>query len=342
MRAVVYRGPDELELADLPPPTAGPGELVVEVDRALTCGTDLKTYRRGHPLIPPGSVLGHEFVGRVAEAGEGAPFPEGAWVVAANSAPCGRCFWCRAGQESLCAELEGRLNFGAYADYLRLPAHIVARNTFLLPEGLAPEEAALLEPLACVVHGQAIAGIQPGETVAILGGSGPIGLLHLQLARLAGAARVFAAGRSPQRLAVAGELGADELIADDFEAAVRRVRELTEGRGADVVIEAVGRPEAWQAAVAACRRGGRGLFFGGCPAGTQVALDAGRIHYGELTLLGSFHHTPVDVARALQLLSEGKVRGAPLLTHRLPLQRAKEALELMERGEAIKVVLEVA
>lgn len=340
MRAVVYRGPGRLELAHLPRPTPGPGELVVRVHAALTCGTDLKTYRRGHPLIPPGTVLGHEFAGRVEAAGEGVAFAPGDWVVAANSAPCGQCFWCASDQESLCQRLEARLNFGAFAQAIRLPAPIVARNTYPVPEGLAPEEAAMIEPLACVVHGQELVGVRPGETVAILGGSGAIGLLHLQLALRAGAGRVLSVGRSPRRLAVARQLGADETLSALEEDPVEAIRRRTEGRGADLVIEAVGKPEVWEMAVAACRRGGRVLLFGGCPAGTQVPLDAGRVHYGQLSLFGAFHHTPATVARALELLARGEVRAAPLLTHRLPLERAAEALELMERGEAVKVVLE--
>ena len=338
MRAVVYLGPGRLSYRDVETPRAGPGELVVRTRVALTCGTDVKTYRRGHHLMKPPMLFGHEFAGDVVEVGDGVDgFAEGARVVAANSAPCASCFFCLRGQHNLCEDI--LFNWGAFAEYIRVPARIVQHNAYEIPVHLAYEEAALLEPLACVVLGNDAAGITEGDTVVIAGGGGPIGLLHLQLARLRGASQLVVVDLNDARLALARSLGATHGINPTREDAADAVRSLSEGRGADVVIEAAGVPEVWEMALGLVRKGGTVLMFGGCPAGSRVALDTDRVHYGELTIKGVFHHTPGTVSRALGLLSDGLVQARPLITERVPLRDTQRALEMVSAGEAIKVAI---
>jgi L-iditol 2-dehydrogenase len=226
---------------------------------------------------------------------------------------------------------------GAYAEYVRLPGRIVRQNTYRIPEGLSFEEAAFLEPFACVVHGGELANISPGDLVFVIG-AGPIGLLHTQLAKAYGAGTVVVADTSPNRLGMAGELGADKTV-DAAEDPVREVKGLSDGRGADIVIEAAGKPETWHLAVQATRKGGTTVLFGGCPSGSTASIDTEAVHYGELTLRGAFHHTPRDVSRALQLISSRQVNVAPLITHRMPLTDVEKALRLMQNGKAIKVAL---
>jgi L-iditol 2-dehydrogenase len=338
MKAVVYHGPGQLSYEDVEVPTVGPGELLIETGAALTCGTDVKTFRRGHHLMEPPMLFGHEFAGQVAEVGEGVTrFTEGMKIVAANSAPCRHCYFCQIGKENLCEDII--FNWGAFAEYVRVPARIVEINVHQMPQHLEYEEAALLEPLACVVLGNEAASISPGDTVVIAGGGGPIGLMHLQLAKHDGASGLVVIDLKDSRLDLARRLGATRVINPRREDPVDVVKELTEGRGADVVIETAGLPEVWKLSVDLVRKGGTVVMFGGCPAGSEVLLDAGRVHYGELTIKGVFHHTPETVARALRLLSEGAIDAGALITHRMPLQDTQKALEMVMAGEAIKVAI---
>ena len=317
-------------------------ELLVRTRAVLTCGTDLKMYLRGHRLAKPPLTIGHEFAGTVDQVGDQVEeFSEGMSIVAANSAPCNSCYFCRIGKANLCERLDEVLigfSFdGAYADYVRVPARIVKQNTYEIPNGLSYEEAAFVEPFACVVHGTKLAQIGPGDLVLIIG-AGPIGLLHAQLAKAYGAGTVAVADASPERLRTASQVGADTTIdvAQDLHHELGR---LSEDRGADIVIEAVGKPETWQLAVRCTRKGGTTVLFGGCPSGTAASIDTEAVHYGELSIMGSFHHSPRDVYRALQLISSRQVKVAPLITHRLPLSDAEAALRLMQEGKAIKVAL---
>lgn len=343
MFAQMYYEPGVLKGESTPTPRANPGEAIVEVNVALTCGTDLKIYRRGHPLVKPPQILGHEFVGTIIEIGKGVKhFKPGDQIVAVNSAPCKRCFYCKHGQPNLCSTVqENLLGFslpGAYAEYLRIPRGILAQNAYHLTREVPAEEMALLEPLACAVQGNDASGTKKGDTVAIIG-SGPIGLLHVAVSKAKGAGRVIAIDHHDSRLELARQLGADLTVAARGAAAVETVRDVTEGRGADVVIEATGRPEAWSRGFDMVRHGGTVVFFGGCPTGTVIAFNAGKIHYGDVTLKGSFHHTPKSVRKAFNLLSQRKTRLAQLISGRMPMTEAEKALQRMSRGEALKIAL---
>ncbi len=342
MRAAMFYGPGDVRIEETPDPRPGPGEVVVRIDRALTCGTDLKTYRRGHPTIIKSlpSPFGHEFAGPVVTVGAGVDpgrWPVGTRVVAANSAPCNRCHACKVGRQSLCENLEF-LN-GAYAEYIAVPARIVEQNLYAIPDGLSDEAAALTEPLACAVHGVAESGIVVGDTV-VVNGAGPIGLMFVRLAALSGA-RVICCDLSAARLAVARELGAAEtLVIGEGVDQVAAVRALTpDGRGADVAIEAVGLPEVWEATVRMVRPGGLVNLFGGAKGGTSFSVSTELLHYSELTIKGVFHHTPRYVATALDLLRDGAVPSAPFLSGERPLAALVETLEATGRQEGIKYAI---
>ncbi|HVB81916.1 MAG TPA: alcohol dehydrogenase catalytic domain-containing protein [Candidatus Binataceae bacterium] len=334
-RAVLF-APGDLRLCDFAPPRPGPGELLLQVKCALSCGTDLKTYRRGHPIWRLPTPLGHEFAGVVAETGEGVSgFKTGDELMAAPTAPCGACFHCRRGQENLCPQAMEKMVMGAYADFLLLPAHVVARSTFRKPAALAFEEAALLEPLSCVVHAQALARPEPAESVLIVG-AGAFGLLHMLALRAAGVREVVVAGRGADRLEWAGRLGADRVIdtaADDPAAEVAR---LNGGFGPDLVIECTGQVEGWRDAFARVRRGGRVVFFGGCPAGTAFEIDTRRMHYDNLTLIAPFHFRPRDVRRAFELLAQGSLGAGRIINARRPLADIAGVFEMLERGTVLK------
>jgi L-iditol 2-dehydrogenase len=279
--------PGDLRVEELPRPEPGPGDVLIQVEVALTDATDLKTFRRGHPLLLRSSPtpFGHEFCGIV----------DGRRVVAANSAPCGACDACRRGDQ--CTELE--FLSGAYAEWLVVPERIAAVNMHEVPAGLAPHVAALVEPLACCLRGVERAQVGAGDTVAILG-AGPIGLMLAACVADAGGWPVVVGGR-PERRVLVGEFGA----------------EAGDGRGADVVIEAAGTEEAWRDAVALVRPGGTVLLFGGLPQDARVSVDAYRVHYEELTVRGSFHHTPAKVRAALGFLASGAYPWERLITHRV-------------------------
>lgn len=291
MRAALLHAPGDLRVEDVPRPEPGPGDVLVQVEVALTDGTDLKTFRRGHPLLARTlpAPFGHEFCGIV----------EGRRVVAANSAPCGSCDGCARGEQ--CLDLE--FLAGAYADWLLVPARIAATNMLPVPAGVAPEVAAMVEPLACCLRGVERAGVERGDRVAILG-AGPIGLMLAACVADAGGRPEIVGGRAERR-SLAREFGA----------------ETGSGGGADVVIEAAGREEAWLDAVRLARPGGLVLLFGGLPRDARPAVDAYRLHYEELTLRGSFHHTPATVRAALGFLASGAHPWERLVTHRVTLEQ---------------------
>ena len=307
MLAAVLHGAEDLHLERVPKPQAGPGELVLRVDAALTCGTDLKVFRRGYhaKMLTPDRLFGHEVAGTVVEVGTGVlDWSLGERVVPLNSAPCDACFFCRNHQQNLCDDL--LFNNGAYAEFIRVPERIAQKNTLRVPAGLPLEHAALIEPLACVLRGMEESGAHKGQTAIVLG-AGPIGLLFTHAASLAGL-RVIAVVKRLDQVAAAQRLGAVGVVRiGDVDDPVAAARALTpEGRGADLVFEAVATTEAWQWALRMTRKGGVVNLFGGPPAGTVAAFDTNLMHYSDLTIKASFHHTPATARRALAMLSSGR------------------------------------
>ena len=315
MQAVVLHGKEDLRLETVAVPQPGPGELLLRVGAALTCGTDLKVYRRGYHarmLVPP-TLFGHEIAGTVVATGVGVTaFAAGDRVVALNSAPCGACLFCRKDQPNLCSDL--LFNNGAYAEYIRIPARIVEKNTLHVPAGVPFEHAALTEPLACVVRGLEESGAQPRDTVVVIG-AGPIGLMFLRTAQILGC-HVIAVVKRDDQVASAKRFGADQVvqIAEGIET-IAAVRALTEdSEGADVVIECVATPATWEQSVEMVRKGGVVNLFGGPPSGTRVSFDTNRLHYGDITLKASFHHTPATCRRAFDLITSGQVHAQDFIT----------------------------
>ena len=294
MRALRLHGPGDLRLEDVDEPVPGDGDVLLQVEVALTDGTDLKAYRRGHPVLlgPPPSPFGHEACGIDVATGRR--------VVPANSAPCGACAPCARGQETLCERLLPLLN-GAYAELLLVPAHIARTNLLPVPSGLAPEVAAMAEPLACCLHGIDVAGVRRDDTVAIVG-LGPIGQMLCACVADAGG-RPVAVGSREERRALSASFGAVSADPD----------------GADVVIEAAGTVEAWERALALVRPGGTVLAFGGLPREARVTVDPYRIHYEEVRLVGAFHHTPRRFRAALAFLASRAYPFERLLTHEVGL-----------------------
>jgi L-iditol 2-dehydrogenase len=315
MLGAVLHGREDLRLERVPKPAAGPGELVLRVDAALTCGTDLKVYRRGYHarMLTANRLFGHEVAGTVVDVGNGVTgFAVGDRVLPMNSAPCDVCLFCRSGQGNLCDDL--LFNNGAYAEFLRVPARIVLKNTLRVPDGMPMAHAALTEPLACVIRGMEESGARAGQTAIVLG-AGPIGLLFVHAAALDGV-RVIAVVKRLDQMTTARALGAAEVVrVSEVEDVVAATRALTpEGRGADVVFEAVATPETWQQSVLMARKGGVVNFFGGPPAGTTVSLDTNLLHYSDLTLKASFHHTPATARRAFAMLQSGRFACEAFLT----------------------------
>lgn len=342
MKAVRYYAPNDIRYEEVKVPELNEGEILVKVQAALTCGTDVKTFRRGHPVlikkVPSG--FGHEFSGTIEKLGENVTnFNVGDRVVCANSAPCGECFHCRKGEYELCENLD--LLNGAYAQYIVVPRRIVEKNTLIIPKNLTFAQAAFSEPLSNVCHGIAKTPIQKGDTVGIIG-IGPIGLMFAKLAKLKGAT-VIAMGRNPLKLKLAKDFAGADYVIDlkkypdptDF-----ILSKTEDGRGLDVAIECVGLPEMWEKMFSLVRKGGYVHFFGGCASGSTVNLDTKRLHYDEVKIISSFHHTPKYFRQALDLIASGKIDVNQLITKRMDMKYAKRAIEMHRDGEAIKILLE--
>ena len=330
---------EKFEEVDIKEPKEG--EVQVKIMSALTCGTDVKTYKRGHPVlikkVPSG--FGHEFSGIINKVGKNVfGFKEGDRVVAANSAPCCECFFCKHGDYNLCEKLEF-LN-GAYAEYINVPSSIVKRNLIHLPDDLSFERAAFAEPLANVVHGVDKTNIRAGQTVGVMG-LGPIGMMFAKLAKMKGA-RVIAAGRNPLKLKVAKEFEcADEIIdLKKYSHPEKIFIDFSESKkGLDIAVECVGLPEIWEMMFRIVRKGGLVHFFGGCAGGTSINIDTKRLHYDQIKIISIFHHTPVYFREALRLIYEEKLPVEKLITETMPLERAEEALIKHMNGRAVKVLI---
>ena len=342
MRAQVFHGPGDLRLETPGVPAPGAGEVVLKVEAALTCGTDVKTLRRGHPVMIPvvPTVFGHEFAGVIVAVGAGVgELHEGDRVAAANSAPCGTCPLCRAGRANLCEDL--LFVNGAYGEYILLPPRLVRRNVVPIGAALPAFRAAFAEPLACAILGIDRARVEPGMTVGVIG-HGPLGCL-LAMVAAARKARVLLVGKAGWRLdRVRAAAIAECVEAGAAGDAAEALRDLTGGRGADVTVDATGRPEVWEQAIAAVGRGGTVLFFGGCAPGSAITVDTRRAHYEELSLVGSFHHSPETIRRALDLLEAQTLVPDALITQRMSLDEVPQALSLMAAGQALKVLIDPA
>jgi len=334
MDAALLYGVKDLKVENINVPEVGLGEILVKVRAATTCGTDVKIFQRGYVsgVIQYPTVFGHEWAGDVVKVGEGVSWlKEGMRVRAGNSSPCLRCKMCQKGNYNLCEDMMWL--WGAYAEYIKIPARIVTLNTQEIPSNLTYEEASVTEPLACVLHGIEKAHVKLGDAVAIIG-AGPIGLLHIQTAKKMGAEKVVISDFIDERLEVAKELGADETVNAKREDPVEKIKRFTEGFGADVVVEAIGTPATWEQALRMVRKGGTVLEFGGCPPGTEITVGTELLHYGEVTVLGTFHATPAHFKKALNLIASGTVKAKPLITRHMKLDEIKDALEILTTSKS--------
>ena len=334
MLACVLHGKEDVRLEEIPVPKLQPGELLVRVEAALTCGTDLKVFLRGYHerMIQPPSVFGHEFAGKVV-ASENDRFPSGTRIVAANSAPCRDCYFCGLDKPNLCSDL--LFANGAYAEYVKVPSRIVEENCLPLPPDLPAAKAALVEPLACAVKGVEDVHIKSGEKVLVIG-AGPLGLMLARLSVLAGA-EVTTVDDHSGRLAIAAELGVSNIVAERVSPQlVERLRhDFTPYKlGFDCVIEAVGKGETWNRAVELVRPGGRVNLFGGCPRGTELRVDTTRLHYDEISIYASFHHTPETVRKALEFIKNSQVPAFSLVREGRSLFDLPEVLREMGKGKS--------
>lgn len=340
MNAAMLYGVKDLRIQETEIPRVGDGEVLVKVKAATTCGTDLKIYQRGYveKIIKLPTIFGHEWAGEVVDVGTKLEWPQkGMRVRAGNSAPCLHCTMCQKGKYNLCENMIWL--WGAYAEYIKVPARMVLVNMQEILAHVSYEEASLAEPLACVLHGVEEAGVKLGDNVAIIG-AGPIGLLHLLTVKKMGAEKTIMIDLVDERLDFAKKVGADETINSGRENAMEKVREYTSGYGADVAIEAIGVPATWEQALKLARKGGTVLEFGGCPPGTEIRLDAEQLHYGEMKVLGAFHTTPLHFRKALSLIASRTIDVRPLITRKMKLAQLREAFNILSTSKnEIKIAI---
>ncbi|MFC7328847.1 zinc-dependent dehydrogenase [Marinactinospora rubrisoli] len=345
MKVARFYAPGDIRIEEAPEPTAGPGEIKLRVRNCSTCGTDAKIRRHGHHHIVPPRVIGHEIAGEVVEAGEGVSgWSAGDRVQVIAAIPCGECPDCRRGWQTICPNQEsmGYHYEGGFAEYLVVPAKVLAVDGVnRIPDGVSFAEASVAEPLACVLNGQEHARVGEGDDVVVVG-AGPIGCLHVRMARARGAKRVFLVELNRQRLDMAAErVHPDAAIASGEVDAVDEIRKLTDGRGADVVITAAASGAAQEAALQMVARRGRISFFGGLPKDNPIiSCDSNLVHYRELTIVGANGSSPEHNRRALDLIASGQVPVSDLITHRMPLDDVLTAIDTVTEGTAIKVTIE--
>lgn len=345
MRVARFYAPGDIRLEDIAEPMVAAGEVKIRVRNCSTCGTDVKISRSGHPNMTPPQVMGHEIAGEITAIGDGVNgWSVGDRVQVIAAIPDGTCQECLAGHFSVC---ENQLSMGyqfpgGFAEYMIVPREVLrADGLNRIPDGLGFAEASLAEPLACVLNGQELARVGEGDTVVVVG-SGPIGCLHVRLARARGAAKIILIDLNAERLKIAADLvHPDVAIASDSQDPVQAVLDATGGRGADVVITAAASSTAQEQGLRMLARRGRLSLFGGLPKDNPtITIDSNLVHYRELMIVGVNGSSPAHNRQALDVIASGRVPVTDLITHRLPLGDILDAIEIVARGEGIKVTIE--
>ena len=342
MKAVVYYGPGDIRVCERPEPEAQSDNLIIEVTYCAICGSDVKMLTVGDPRSRPPRIVGHEFVGRVVHVGDRVPgYVVGERITVAPTLFCGVCEYCKLGLTNICSNNTpiSRAYDGAFAAKMAVPPIALAGGSVVkVPENVLDEEAALSEPLSCAVNAQELVGLKRGDTVVIIGG-GPLGALHAELAKAAGARKVMITQRSEPRLSLLRKLK-DVLVIDGKEDVGAKVLHETGGLGADVVIVCAPNREAQEGSLGFARKGGGVSLFASLPRGaSDITLDSRVIHYGELRVVGASDSRPEHVRKAMELFAARKLDTGPIVTHRIPLERFHEGLELMKRKECLKVLV---
>lgn len=336
MRAAFLLAPGSIEIREIDDLVAGSGEVVVAIECATTCGTDLKAYRRGHPFIPMPGRFGHQYSGRIASVGpDVSAFEPGQPILGVHSGPCGQCRMCAAHRPNLCRRFQEQLVIGTFAEQVRLTPWVVRSNLHARPDGMSARRAAFLEPVSCVVHALELLSFRGVDRVLVLG-LGSMGLLFLQLLPFYTQATIVAAGRRAERLSMARAFRASDVWDVEAQGVPER---LSDGPDFDCVIECTGRPEGWGQAIDATLPGGQVMLFGGLAKGSTFPIDTYRLHYEELRVLGSFHFTPEDVRRSAELLADPKLDVDRMIKDQFPLDRLEEGLLSMAEGKAIKYAI---
>jgi L-iditol 2-dehydrogenase len=345
VKGAVFHAPGDVRLEEVPDPKPGPDEVLLRIRNCSTCGTDVKIFKNGHPNMDPPQVIGHEIAGEIVEVGANV----GGWKVGDRvqviaAVPCGRCDECLRGRMTVCPNQTsmGYQYPGGFAEFMVVPKAVLDVDGLnRIPENLSFAEASVAEPFACVINGQELARVGEGDDVIVVG-SGPIGCLHVRLARSRGARRVFLADLNRERLdQAAAMVRPDATICSGEVDIISAVLDLTDGRGVDVAITAAAAGVTQEQALQYAARQGRISFFGGLPKDNPViACDSNLVHYRELTIVGANGSSPQHNKQALELISSGAVPVGDLITHRLPLDRVLDAIDIVARGEGIKVTIE--
>ncbi len=337
MKALRYYEPGKVEIEDMAPPTPLPGEVLVRVQACGVCATDIKTIRRGHPKIKPGSVIGHEVSGVISVVNKVEGWQPGDRVAIAPYAPCGECHACQQGHFTLCDHLmEQGFNPGGFAEYITIPPRIVQKGLFAIPDGLSFEHAALAEPLGCCLHGLETLNINPDDRLLIIG-DGPMGLLQAEAARALGVRQIVQTGMIPARLERAAQV-VDMVIDASKEDIAARIQQIYPG-GADKIIVSVGDSALAETAFNYIHKGGTINLFAGLPGGVKLNINPYQIHYDEVRLVGSFGLTPQNFQQAIHFLATEKVNVAGIITATIPIQEIFEAIENVTEFRGIKTVV---
>lgn len=338
MKQALWYAPLDVRIEEVPIPEIGPDDVLIKTRVSLTCGTDVKTYRRGHPQVKAPAPFGHEVAGDIVKVGSNVEkFRVGMRVVTHNTAPCGECFFCKENRPQLCKDTAWIS--GGHSEYVRVPGPIVRQNMFEIPDDVPYKMAALTEPFSCAVSGVERTPIELGDIVAV-NGAGPLGLMIAALLKIKGCT-VIQCDASDERLEIAKGFGVDHVInINDVEDQVQAVKALTPyNMGVDVAFEVVGHPKIWEMTVEMVRNGGYANLFGGCKENTRFSIDTARIHYDEVTVFGIFHTTPKYVKLANDLICSGKIDLSPIITREMPFDDLMKAIELHGNQDGLKNAL---
>ena len=344
MKAAVFRAPGDLTIEEVPTPDAGPREMKIRVMACATCGTDAKIFHHGHPRLDPPQIIGHEIAGEIIEIGaDVSGYRLGQRVQVIAAVPCENCWACHAGRQGICPNQTsmGYQYAGGFAEEMIIPEQVITANGVNeIPDSLSFEEASVAEPLACALNAQRLVSVGRGDTVLVMG-AGPIGCLHVRLARALGATTVLLADINGGRLALsANAVTPDAAIDMSTEDLAQVVLAHTGGIGPSVVITAAPSGQAQETAISLVQPGGRVSFFGGLPKDKpMIAVDSNVVHYRELILAGANGSSPEQNREALALIASGEVPVKDLITHRLGLDDVETAIQAVSSGEAIKVVI---